>query len=216
MNFKNILVLILSIASLSVNAQIETGVYFSNDRKFVDIIEDLGNPLEGNPIMIVKTFVPKHGSYIWYLNESTAKNTAFLDDSPKDLHAGIYLEDHGGIIPVITFNDFAKGLAQPRYLINYCEIGDADNDGFPEFYLTYFEESDGLDAKPLKVMVYTKKNNKTFLKSKITGWISFQPEDKYREEMDDNFKLLPKFIRMKAEKILKEAKSGINLSVKEI
>lgn len=40
MNFKNILVLILSIASLSVNAQIETGVYFSNDRKFVDIIED--------------------------------------------------------------------------------------------------------------------------------------------------------------------------------
>lgn len=161
MNFKNILVLILSIASLSVNAQIETGVYFSNDRKFVDIIADLGNPL-----MIVKKFVPKHGSYIWYLNESNVENPSFLDNNPKDLHAGIYLEDHGGITPVITFKDFVKGLAQPRYLINYCEIGDADNDGFPEFYLTCFEESDGLDAKPLKVIIYTKKNNKTFLKSK--------------------------------------------------
>ncbi|SFO16042.1 hypothetical protein SAMN05421741_12321 [Paenimyroides ummariense] len=210
MNLKNILVLTASIVSLSVNAQIETGVYFSNDRKFVDIIEDLGNPLEGNPVMIVKTFVPKHGSYIWYLNESKAKNTALLDDIPKDLHSGIYLEDHGGIVLVMTFKDFAKGLSQPRYLINYCEIADADNNGFPEFYLTYFEESDGLDVKPLKVIVYTKNNSKTFSKSKITAWLPFQPEDKYREEMDDNFRLLPKAIKMRAENILKEAKEGIN------
>ena len=210
MKLKNIFVLIISTISMTVNAQIETGVYFSNDKKIGDIIEDLGNPLEGDPIMIVKTFVPKHGSYIWYLNESKAKNTAFLDDNPKDLYAGIYLEDHGGIIQVITFKDFAKGLAQPRYLVNHCEIGDADKDGFPEFYLTYFEESDGLDAKPLKVIVYTKKSDKTFLKSKITGWIPFQLEDKYREEMDDNFKLLSKSVKMKAEKILKEAKDDIN------
>ena len=210
MKLKNILVLIISTVCMTVNAQIETGVYFSNDKKFGDIIEDLGSPLEGDPIMIVKTFVPKHGSYIWYLNESKAKNTVFLDDNPKDLHAGIYLEDHGGIIQVITFKDFAKGLTQPRYLVNYCEIGDADKDGFPEFYLTYFEESDGLDAKPLNVIVYTKKSDKTFFKSKITGWLPFQPEDKYREEMDDNFKLLPKSVKMKAEKILKEAKDDIN------
>lgn len=210
MNLKNILVFIASIVGISVNAQIETGVYFSNDKKIDDIIEDLGNPLDGNPVMIVKTFVPKHGSYIWYLNESKAKNTALLDDNPKDLHAGIYLEDHGGIVPVMTFKDFAKGLAQPRYLINYCEITDADNSGFPEFYLTYFEESDGLDAKPLKVIVYTKNSNKTFSKSKITAWLPFQPEDKYLEEMDDNFRLLPKAIKMRAEKILKEAKDGIN------
>jgi len=32
MNFKNILVFILSIISLLVNAQIETGVYFANDK----------------------------------------------------------------------------------------------------------------------------------------------------------------------------------------
>lgn len=95
------------------------------------------------------------------------------------------------------------------YFINYCEVGDADKDGFPEFYLTYFGESDGLDAKPLKVIVYTKRGQKTLSKSKITGWIPYQEEDQYREERDANFNLLPKSIRLKAEKILKDAKKGI-------
>ncbi len=198
------------VISISSFAQIRTGVYFSSDKKYKEIREELGNPLPGNPVMIVTSFVPKHGSYVWYLNESKAEKDAYLDDNPKDLYAGIYLEDHGGLIPLITFKDFAKGLAQPRYLINYCEIGDADQDGFPEFYLTYFEESDGLDAKPLKVIVYTKIGEKTLSKSKITAWIPFQEEDQYREEKDENFKSLPKAIRLKAEKIVKEAKKGIN------
>lgn len=191
-------------------AQIRTGVYFSSDKKYNEIIEDVGNPLSGNPVMIVKSFVPNFGSYIWFLNESKSKNPAYLDESPKDLHAGIFLEDHGGLIPQISFKDFAGGLSQPKYLINFCEIGDANDDGFPEFYLTYFEESDGLDAKPLKVIVYTNLGEKTFTKSKITGWIPFQEEDQYREEKDPNFKLLPKAIRFKAEKIMKDAKNGIN------
>ncbi|WP_313580523.1 hypothetical protein [Chishuiella sp.] len=210
MNFKNILVFILSIISLLVNAQIETGVYFANDKKYNEIIEDLGNPLDGNPLMIVKTFVPNNGSYIWYLNEGKAKNKAFLNDNPKDLYAGIYIEDHGGIIPIITFRDFAKGLAQPKYLLNYCEVDDVDKDGFPEFYLTYFEESDGLDAKPLKVIIYTKTDNKNFLKSKITAWIPFQSEDEYYEEKDYNFNLISQKIQHKAKKILKEARNNID------
>lgn len=53
------------------------------------------------------------------------------------------------------------------YFINYCEVGDADKDGFPEFYLTYFGESDGLDAKPLKVIVYTKRGQKHFQNQKL-------------------------------------------------
>lgn len=196
--------------SLSSFAQMRTGVYFSSDKKYKEIIEDIGNPLPGKSVMIVQTFVPNHGSYVWYLNESKAKNEGYLDNNPKDLHAGIFLEDHGGLIQQITFKDFAKGLSQPRYLINFCEIGDANNDGFPEFYLTYFEESDGLDAKPLKVIVYTSISKKEFSKSKITGWIPFQEENQYREEKDENFKLLPNAIRMKAEKILKAAKKGLN------
>ncbi|PRD55983.1 hypothetical protein [Sphingobacterium gobiense] len=190
-------------------AQIQTEVYFPADKKYTEIMEDLGNPLSGNPVMIVKTFVPNHGSYVWFLNESKAKNSAYFDNNPKDLHAGIFLEDHGGLLPQIVFKDFAVGLAQPKYLINSCEIGDANNDGFPEFYLTYFEESDGLDAKPLKVIVYTRLAGDKFSKSKVTAWIPFQLEDQYREEKDANFRLLPQDIGRKAEKILKVAKNSI-------
>ncbi|REC42881.1 hypothetical protein DRF67_19970 [Chryseobacterium pennipullorum] len=191
-------------------AQIRTAVYFSSDKNYREIIEEVGNPLLGNPVMIVQSFVPDHGSYIWFLNEGKAKNPAYLDTIPKDLYSGIFLEDHGGLLSKVTFKDFAKGLSQPRYMINYCEVGDADNDGFPEFYLTYFEESDGLDAKPLKVIVYTSLSKATFSKSKITGWIPFQEEDEYHEVKDENFKVLPKEIKLKAEKILKEAKKAIN------
>ncbi|CAH0204067.1 hypothetical protein [Chryseobacterium sp. Bi04] len=210
MIFRKLLPVAACIVSVLSFAQIRTGVYFSSDKKYNEIIEELGNPLTGNPVMIVKSFVPNYGSYVWYLNESKAEKPSYLTENPKDLHAGIFLEDHGGLIPQIAFKDFAQGLAQPKYLINFCEIGDADHDGFPEFYLTYFEESDGLDAKPLKVIVYTNIGEKTFSKAKITGWIPFQEEDLYREEKDANFKLLPKMIRLKAEKILKDAKNGMN------
>lgn len=207
--FRMLILIVACIIGVPSFAQIQTGVYFSSDKKYTEIIEDLGNPLPGNPVMIVRTFVPKHGSYVWFLNESKASNSAYFDNNPKDLHAGIFLEDHGGLLPQIAFKDFSVGLAQPKYLINSCEIGDANKDGFPEFYLTYFEESDGLDAKPLKVIVYTRLGGDKFSKSKITAWIPFQPEDEYREEKDANFRLLPQHIGLRAERILKEAKNGI-------
>ncbi|WP_326983940.1 hypothetical protein VUJ46_05205 [Chryseobacterium sp. MYb264] len=209
MNFKIKLLLIAGMMSLHAHAQTETGVYFSNDRKFREILKNPGNPLEGYPVMIVKIKASQSGSYFWYLNESKATKKSFFDDHPKDLHAGIYLQEPGGLLPVITFKDFAEGLAQPRYLINHCEIADADKDGFPEFYLTYFTDSDGLDAKPLKVIVYTKKSRTSFQKSKITGWLSFQPEDPYREEKDQHFKSLPAAVQMKAQKIIKDAKKEL-------
>ncbi|MGJ1283847.1 hypothetical protein ACR79P_07515 [Sphingobacterium spiritivorum] len=210
MIFRTLFAVAVFMMSFSSFAQIRTGVYFSSDKKYNEIIEELGIPVPGNPVMIVTSFVPNNGSYVWYLNESKAKAGSSLVDNPKDLHAGIFLEDHGGLIPQIIFKDFAKGLAQPQYLINFCEVDDADKNEFPEFYLTYFEESDGLDAKPLKVIVYTNTGGKKLSKSKITGWIPFQEEDQYREERDANFKLLPKAIRLKAEKILKNAKNGLN------
>lgn len=212
MIFRKLLPVFACAVSLSSFAQMRTGVYFSSDKKYREIIEDLGNPLPGKPVMVVQTFVPDYGSYVWFLNESKAEKPSYMGGNPRDLHAGIYLEDHGGLIPQITFKDFAIGLAQPRYLINSCEIGDADNDDFPEFYLTYFEESDGLDAKPLKVIVYTStgRGKKEFSKSKITGWVPYQEEDQYREEQDSNFRLLPNAIRQRAQKILKEAKKGLN------
>ncbi len=210
MIFRKLLPAAACLLSVSSFAQIRTEVYFSSDTKYHEIIEDVGNPLPGSPVMIVKSFVPNYGSYIWFLNDSKAKNPAYLDEQPKDLHSGIFVEDHGGLIQKMTFKDFAGGLVQPKYLLNLCEIDDANKDGFPEFYLTYFEESDGLDAKPLKVIVYTGLGKKAFTKSKITGWIPFQEEDEYHEVQDANFKLLPKEIRLRAEKTLKDAKNGMN------
>ena len=176
-----------------------------NNTKYKSTLEELGNPLPGKPKLIINFFASKEGSYLFYLNENKAKSASYLSENPTDLYAGIYLEDHGGIIEQITFKDFAGPLSQPKYLLDYCQVADADNNSSPEFYLTYFTQSDGLDAKPLKIIIYTK-TGKTFTKSKITAWIPFQPEDKYRIERDKNFEKLPKKIQAKAETMLKQIK----------
>ncbi|MCJ7936068.1 MAG: hypothetical protein MUW56_21180 [Chryseobacterium sp.] len=98
MIFRKLLSVAACIVSAVSFAQIRTGIYFSSDKKYNEIMEELGNPLSGNPVMIVTSFVPNYGSYVWYLNESKSKNSAYFDENPKDLHSGIFLEDHGGLI----------------------------------------------------------------------------------------------------------------------
>ena len=203
-----ILFVLIIFFSFKLHAQIKIDRLFPHQQKHKDIIEDLGNPLKGNSKLIIKTFVEKEGSYLFYLNEDKAKSNSYLSDSPKDLYAGIYLEDHGGILEQITFKDFAGLLTQPKYMLNHCIVFDADKDRSPEFYITYFEESDGLDAKPLKVIVYHKKE-KLFIKSKVTVWIPFQPEDKEKIEKDGNFQNLPKLIQDKAQALLYDAKKSL-------
>jgi len=44
--------------------------------------------------------------------------------------------------------------------LDYCVAEDVDKNKSPEFYLTYFETSDELDAKALKIIVYSKKMRK--------------------------------------------------------
>ena len=175
---------------------------------YIDLLDDLGNPLPGNPVLVLNYFAEKEGSYLFYFNEARAKGESYLTDKPKDLHAGLYIEDHGGILKLITFNNFAGPLSQPEYLLDYCVTEDADKNKSLEFYLTYFEASDGENAKPLKVIVYSR-NGKTFAKSKITAWLSYQPDAKGRIEKDENFKKLPKSIQIKAEQLLNKAKATL-------
>lgn len=195
-------------SSCAVYAQSKSERYAPNHSKYMKIMEEPGNPLPGNPLLIINYFTEKEGSYLFFLNEVKAKVNSSLTESPTDLYAGLFIEDHGGVLEHITFKDFAGPLSQPKYLLKYCIADDVDGNKSPEFYLTYFEESDGLDAKPLKVIVYTKMG-KTFVKSKITAWISFQPEDNDRIVKDENYKLLPKAIQLKAENILNKAKKDI-------
>ena len=102
MIFRKLLPVAAFMISISSFAQIRTGVYFSSDKKYKEIIEELGNPLEGNPVMIVTSFVPNHGSYVWYLNEKKVEKGTYFNGIPKDLHSGIY----GGSVYVflILFN----------------------------------------------------------------------------------------------------------------
>ena len=62
MIFRKLLPVVACVISISSFAQIRTGVYFSSDKKYNEIIEDVGNPLPGNPVMIVQSFVPNYGS----------------------------------------------------------------------------------------------------------------------------------------------------------
>ncbi len=175
---------------------------------YIDLLDDLGNPLKGVPVLVLNYFAEKEGSYLFYFNEAKSKSESYLTENPKDLYAGLYIEDHGGILELITFKDFASPLSEPSYLLDYCVAEDVDKNKSPEFYLTYFEASDGLDAKPLKIIVYSK-NEKNFVKSKITAWIPYQPEDKYKVEKDENYKKLPKSIQAKAENLLKKAQLSL-------
>ncbi len=190
----------------NVFSQTKINKYHSSDLKFKEIIDEFGEPLKGKSLLIMNYFSTNTGSLYFFLNESKSKNNAFLTDEPKDLHAGIFLEDHGGLLEKITFKDFAVGLSQPVYLEEFCNIQDIDNNSYPEFYLMYFTESDGLDAKPLKLIIYTSSDKgKTYQKSKITAWIPFQPEDKLKIEKDSNFNNLDKKIQQKAEQSLNQA-----------
>lgn len=197
--------LIVILFSTMCFSQTKINRYEKNTKELKQFLDNYENPLKGNTVLVINYFSPNTGSYLWFFNESKSSFKGALTDEPYDLHAGIYLEDHGGLLEKNTFNDFAGGLSQPNYLLDYCFIDVQDKNGNPTFYLTYFMDSDGLDAKPLKVIVYTKKGT-SFVKSKVTAWIPFQEEDKYRIEKDQNFNLLPQKIQNKALKILKDIK----------
>ncbi|WP_278554927.1 hypothetical protein [Elizabethkingia bruuniana] len=163
MIFRKLLPVAAFMISISSFAQIRTGVYFSSDKKYKEIIEELGNPLEGNPVMIATSFVPNHGSYVWYLNEKKVEKGTYFNGIPKDLHSGIFLEDHGGLIPQITFKDFAKDLGQPMYLINYCEVGDADKDGFSRVLPDLFWRIRRIRCQAIEsYCLYQKRSKNTF------------------------------------------------------
>ena len=198
------LIILIVFNSFAVCAQSKSERYAPDHSKYMKIMEEPGNPLPGNPLLIINYFAEKEGSYLFFLNEVKAKVNSGLSESPTDLYAGLYLEDHGGVLERVTFKDFAGLLSQPKYLLKYCVADDADDNKSPEFYLTYFEESDGLDAKPLKVIIYFKKD-KIFVKSKLTAWIPFQPEDRLKIEKDENFKKLPQNIQKKANELLNKA-----------
>ena len=130
-----------------------------------------------------------------------------VSDTTKMLSAFIIKEQNNKYIKKCTFQDSGSELYYPTFEYKYCLADDIDNDGQPEFYLTYFGESDGLDAKPLKVITYYH-----FNKVKATAYYpAGNEEDEYHVEYDKNWKTLPKIIQKKVNHILESRKSETKL-----
>lgn len=129
--------------------------------------------------------------------------------SEHNLYALILLHDHGTEIEKLKFQDFGNEVYWPEFDYANCSISDEDKDGMPEFYLSYMGESDGLDAKPYKQIIYTQtpKTKATFIKSKATAFYpAGNEEDVYRVEYDSNWKTLPQAIQQKSNNIIKKHK----------
>jgi hypothetical protein len=99
---------------------------------------------------------------------------------------------------MFRMRDFANEVYWPKFIYEESGPADADNDGRAEYFLVYYADSDGLDAKPLKVLVYW-----NFKKHKVTAYYpAGNPDDNYRVEYDDGWQKLPKPVALKAEGIL--------------
>lgn len=134
--------------------------------------------------------------------------------SKHNLYAFVLLHDHGGMIEKIKFQDFGNEVYWPEFDYSNCFISDENKDGIPEFYLTYLGESDGLDPKPYKQIIYTYFKNslkKEFIKSKATAFYpAGNPENTYQIEYDSNWKKFPKSIQNKSILVLKKHREKYN------
>ncbi|MFG4004210.1 hypothetical protein [Flavobacterium aquidurense] len=151
----------------------------------------------------------------WVHEEETWKHSD-MKDKPQDtiifsehnLYAFVLLYDHGGMIEKAKFQDFGNVVYWPEFDYQKCTISDEDKDGKPEFYLSYMGDSDGLDAKPFKQIIYTipeKSVSQNFIKSKATAYYpSGNEDDVYRIEYDENWKQLSKAVKLKSQKIIKD------------
>ena len=170
-------------------------------------------PDAGNVTKVINVYAPKMGYYDFIFTEKLIKQEKFggSNDSyvftQKNLHAYVLLQDHGGYLKKAVFKDFGNEVYWPEFQYKYCLVDDADKNGIPEFYVSYFGESDGLDAKPFKVITYTYDDHNTMFKSKATAlYPAGNEEDVYTIEYDTNSNLLAKAIRKKIKWMLDDYK----------
>jgi hypothetical protein len=186
-------------------------------------------PNKGKITRLINVTTPHQGCYAFLFKEKILSETHYGGDSSdvygtlpngtfgvvrrdynepytttiKNLYAYVLIEDHGGYVEKRKFQDFGNEVYYPEFLYDYCLVDDADANGEPEFYLTYFGLSDGLDAKPLKVIVYSS----SYPKAKATAYYpAGNEEDIYHVKYDDSWNLLPKKIQQRANAIIKEVK----------
>ena len=189
-------------------------IYKKDTAAYREIIDEYWDPNK-NVTMIIKVS-SSWGNFFWFFEKEIKEETRVgqpndtLTIKYHNLYAYLMLEDHGGLVQVAKFQDFGNEVYFPEFQYPYCLVDDADNDGVPEFYLTYFGLSDGLDEKPLKLIIYSSKNviHSAYVKSKATAWYpGGNEDDSYRIEYDANWNKLQKSIQVRGMKILNEIKN---------
>lgn len=179
-------------------------IYKKDTEKYREFVDNYGDA-KTNYTMIVHAD-SSWGSYYWTFVKEEKQPGPY---GVHNLYAEIVLEDHGGTVPVASFKDFGNEVYWPEFLYPYCIVDDADHDGTPEFYLTYFGASDGLDAKPLKVIVYSTEHriHARYVKNKVTAYYpAGNEDDRYHLEYDAGWKKLPKPIADRAMDLVREVK----------
>lgn len=207
--------LFLLVASITANAtnKLVVEYLYKKDAAFSEILDEFWGGGK-NATMILKVG-SSYGHFIWIFEKERKeenRNTGTDDEISfkyHNIYANLLVEDHGGTLLMAKFQDFGGPLYFPEFQYPYCQVDDADHDGSPEFYLTYFGLSDGLDAKPLKVIIYTaSQSTRKFEKSKATAWYPWGNEgETYYVDYDANWKQLPKAIQLRGKKILNEIKN---------
>ncbi len=119
-----------------------------------------------------------------------------------DLYAFILVEDHGGLVEKARFQDFGNAVYWPQFDYKNCLIEAVD--GFPVFYLSYLGDSDGLDAKPYKQLVYYfSKEDRRCIKAKATAYYpSGNEEDVYHVVYDQTWQAMPAAYQARSKAIL--------------
>lgn len=125
-----------------------------------------------------------------------------------NLYAFVLLEDHGGLLLKARFQDFGNPVYWPQFDYTNCFVADVDEDGFPEFYLSCMGDSDGLDAKPYKQIVYYNdvvEKRVAWKKAKATAYYpSGNEEDVYHVDYDDVWKAMPPKMRERSADVVQQ------------
>jgi hypothetical protein len=137
------------------------------------------------------------------------KNNELDITSIHDLFAFVIEHKQNGVIEKVKFQDFGSEVYWPEFDYPNCLVSDEDKDGLPEFYLSYLCESDGLDPKDYKQIIYVFNKSKTaFIKAKATASYAVEEvKNPYTLMYDANWLLLPKAIQLKSKALLKKHKS---------
>jgi len=168
----------------------------------------------GNTTMIIRADSKQGIFYFVFKKKLKPDGTAKIVQGDSDvltdhnLYAFVLLEDHGGLLLKARFQDFGNPVYWPQFDYTNCFVADVDDDGFPEFYLSYMGDSDGLDAKPYKQIVYYNDvvdKTVAWKKAKATAYYpSGNEEDVYHVDYDDVWKAMPPKMRERSTDVLKQ------------